>query len=243
MYGAMTAAGIAPATLSRLRAVLHHALEGAVEWDLIAKNPAKYATPPKIEKRERRSLSPAEARILFDAVAADRLQPLWVVLATCGLRISEALALTWDDVTHGDLIIRQGKTAAASRTIPLFADTADALRRREAEQRVGKMRNRDIWHDSRLVFTTKTGLPIYPSSAWRSFKAALKTAGLPDMRLHDLRRTAVAWLREAGVDADVVQVILGHEQLATTLDIYGSVNRSRLEDARRKLDAYLRESS
>jgi integrase len=232
-----------PATLRRLHAIVHHAFEDAVGWDLLDKNPAAHAHPPKEERITRTILSVDDARHLLADSRDSRWGPLWAVLATTGLRISEALALRWDDIVGERLTVRQGKTPAATREVPLVSEAAAALKRQKAAQNVRKMQNRDVWQENGLVFTSMMGAALTKSGAWRAFKRALERAELPDMRLHDLRRTAVAWMREAGIDADVVQVILGHANLSTTIDIYGSVNRARLEDAGRRLDAYLREEA
>lgn len=59
------------------------------------------------------------------------------------------------------------------------------------------------------------------------------------MRVHDLRRTAIAWMREAGVEIDVVQKIVGHRRIAATIDAYGMVNRRRPENVREKLSPHV----
>jgi integrase len=70
------------------------------------------------------------------------------------------------------------------------------------------------------VFTTKNGDPRYPSNVYAQYKKLLKQTGLPDITLHDLRRTWATLSIEAGVRIEQAQEALGHESIETTKNIY-----------------------
>lgn len=233
----------AAATVAVDHQVLSMALEDAVGWELIARNPCRYADPPRLERIERTVLSREECGRLFAAEGDLQYRALWMVLAVCGLRFAEATSLRWQDVGESALAVHGTKTEAAEREAPLTADVATALKAHRAEQRLRIMANRDIYEDESLVFATADGRQLHNGTVRDAFHRRLKAAGLPPMRVHDLRRTAIALLREAGVEIDVVQRVVGHANIATTVDTYGTINRKRIAEAGRLLDGYLKEGS
>ena len=85
------------------------------------------------------------------------------------------------------------------------------------------MAARSLWRDSPCVFTTPIGTPVDPRNDYREFKKLLGKAGLPPVRLHDLRHTAASLLIAQGVPARVVMEILGHSQMALTMNTYSHV--------------------
>jgi integrase len=87
--------GLKPKTVKNVHALIHPALEDAVDQGLITRNVAalRSARPPKLEKAERGVWTPESLRAFLAAMAADRLAALWLLLATTGLRRSEALGL------------------------------------------------------------------------------------------------------------------------------------------------------
>lgn len=81
----------------------------------------------------------------------------------------------------------------------------------------------NLWQGSPCVFTTPIGTPVDPRNDYREFKDLLTRAGLPSVRLHDLRHTAASLLLAQGVPARVVMEILGHSQIALTMNTYSHV--------------------
>ena len=80
-----------------------------------------------------------------------------------------------------------------------------------------------LWRGSFCVFTTPVGTPVDPRNDYREFKKLLGRAGLPSVRLHDLRHTAASLLVAQGVPPRVVMEILGHSQIALTMNTYSHV--------------------
>jgi site-specific recombinase XerD len=82
-----------------------------------------------------------------------------------------------------------------------------------------------VWNDAGLVFTREDGRPLRPEYATRHFQALAEQAGLPAIRLHDLRHTNASLALEAGVEMKVVSDRLGHSQISVTADLYTHVSR------------------
>jgi integrase len=96
-----------------------------------------------------------------------------------------------------------------------------ALRRHRARQGEERLQAGIAWQDTGLIFTTRTGTLVRPSTVSDgAFKPLLKRAGLPNIRFHDLRHTAATLLLSANVHPKLVQELLGHSSIALTLDLY-----------------------
>jgi integrase len=160
-----------------------------------------------------------------------------------GLRRGELLGLDWEavDLDTGRLAITrtlisgkggprfsEPKTKRGRRSVALDPGTVEALREHRARQL-----------DERLDFCREDGTPIWPRTFSRSFDHHVRDAGLPKIRLHDLRHTHATLALEAGVHPKVVQERLGHATIAITLDIYSHAIPAMQEDAAAKIAALL----
>jgi integrase len=91
--------------------------------------------------------------------------------------------------------------------------------------------------NSGYVFATGNGTPFSPRNILRHFKSKLKEAGLPEStRIHDLRHSFISWLLASGVPPKDVQVIAGHAQFATTMDIYAHIMPGANREAAKKIE-------
>lgn len=91
----MAAGGAGPKTAANVRGLLRSALNQAVRWHLIPRNPVLDTEAPKREQHEIEPLTPAEARRFLEVVSGNRLEALYVTTLGLGLRQGEALGLTW----------------------------------------------------------------------------------------------------------------------------------------------------
>ncbi|MFG3710399.1 tyrosine-type recombinase/integrase [Micromonospora sp. NPDC047730] len=98
-----------------------------------------------------------------------------------------------------------------------------AHRRRQLDQRAQAAENGTPWTDTGYVFTRADGQPINPNYATTRFRKLVQRAGLPPVRLHDLRHGAASLAHEAGADLKTLQDLLGHSSIVTTADTYTSV--------------------
>ncbi|HYN10938.1 MAG TPA: site-specific integrase [Vicinamibacterales bacterium] len=131
------------------------------------------------------------------------------------------------------------KSARSRRTIALPEVTVATLRAHRREQLESRLAAGSEWRDAGLVFTTSIGTPIEQSNLSKSFKALLKDAGLPPIRLHDLRHTAATLLLTQGVSPRVIMETLGHSQISLTMNTYSHVLPELQREAAAKMDAAL----
>ncbi len=92
------------------------------------------------------------------------------------------------------------------------------------------------WQDHDLVFCNQYGSFLRPDRVRKQFQKLLAEAGLPYMRVHDLRHSAATLLISMGVPVKVVQEILGHSNISTTLNIYSHVLPGMQDEAMGKWD-------
>jgi integrase len=190
----------------------------------------------------------------LDYTKNDPFNALWSVLGTAGLRVGEALGLKWEDVDliSGRLIVRRAlqrqrgkgllfvplKTASSYRTVVLTKRAIRALtaqrRRHEGQRGVDQ-----DWNVMDLVFPSIIGGPLDPGRSSQMLKPVLRAAGMPQIRVHDLRHTAATIMLTQGVHPKLVQEMLGHSTIATTMDTYSHVMPTLHDEAVRKLDAVL----
>jgi integrase len=237
LYTTKLQAGLKPASIRYIHAVLRCALEKAVDLRLIPRNPAVSARPPKIVQEEITPLDVEQTRVLLEGVKGDRFECLYVLSLTCGLRMGESLGLRWFDIdleagtlrVHrqlqrvregGGLVFSEPKNASR-RTIDLPQRGLEALRshhKRQIEQQLGAGAK---WQENDLVFTTTIGTAVDAQNVVnRHFKPLLRRAGLPPIRWHDLRHTCATLLLSRGTHPTYVQKLLGHASVQLTLDRY-----------------------
>jgi integrase len=98
LYRSKLDAGLAPRSVQYIHVTLHKALKQAVADGLIPRNATGAVKPPQVRREEFHPLTPGQVKILFEAAKGDRLEALYVLAATTGLRQGELLGLKWDDV-------------------------------------------------------------------------------------------------------------------------------------------------
>jgi integrase len=243
LYAELILGGLAAATVVQLHRILHNALGQAVRWDLVGRNVADLVKPPRVPRYELTTLSPEQSRQFLDAARGDRLEALYVLAITTGMRLGELLRLRWREVDLEARVLSirgappgEGgagpKTERSRRPVVLTEVAAAALRRHRAAQAAERIRAGAAWQNGDLVFANTVGGPLNQSNLrLRSFHPLLKRAGLPMMRFHDLRHSAATLLLGMGVHPKVVSEMLGHAQVSITLDVYSHVTATMQHQA------------
>jgi integrase len=248
--------GLAPATVQKLHVVLHKALEAAVADGLIPRNAAAGLKLPRIIREEIDPLNRDEARRLLKAARGDRLEALYVLALNTGMRQGELLALKWADVglergvlrvrrtlsrTDKTYALEEPKTKKSRRTIRLTAGAVEALKAHLSRQLDEMEGMGSLYQSGELVFATTTGTIIDPSNLRnRSFKPLLERAGLRPIRFHDLRHTCATLLLSRNVNPKIVSEMLGHANIAITLDTYSHVLPDMQQKATQAIEEALR---
>ncbi len=236
---------LAPKTVRHVHTTLRKALGDAVAARHLSWNPAEAAKAPKVAPtKEPATWSAEQVAAFLEHVAGDRLEALWVLGATSGMRRGELLGLRWIDVGSDELAIRQvyvaygklhafkePKTAASRRTIPLPPRAVGALKAHRKRQAAEKLAAGPVYEDRGLVFADEIGDPLSPDMISASFRALVKAAGLPRLTIHGLRHTFATLGLDAGADVLDVAAMLGHSSPAITQAIYQHTRPERLRKA------------
>lgn len=224
--------GLAPKTVRNVHVMLRSALNDAVRWNLLPRNPAADARPPRVRRRSHTIWSTEQLRQFVEHVRSDPYSALWLLVCTTGFRRSELAGLRRSDldlaharvssdptrvVVGGYAVDEDGKSDRGRRTLALDPVTVDALR--EYVRRWDEWK-REFGHDGEHLFCHPDGRPIHPDTITEWFTRLTWEAGLPPIRLHDVRHSYATAALRAGVAVKVVSERLGHSSVSFTQDTY-----------------------
>lgn len=234
--------------------LLHGALEQAVRWQLLVRNPAAAVEPPRVEDREMQVLEAEGIRRLLDAAAGTNLHlPILVAVAT-GLRRGEILGLKWEDLnlevgtvtvrrsledTSEGLRFKAPKTKKSRRTIHLPPAVVEVLRHHQAEQAELQRCLEPAYEDYGLVLAWADGRPFRPHYVTLAFIRLVRKLGLR-LRFQDLRHTQATALIALGEHVKVISARLGHSSIQITMDRYGHLLPGMDQAAAQRLDGLFR---
>lgn len=256
-------------TIKILHKIIHPALDLACDDNVIGKNPSDGCTKEYAESEEKKyALTPEEEIEFLERIRLRpkmrRYYPLYAILLKTGLRISEAVGLTWDDVDldnrkidiNHQIQYRQSngkmqfyatatKTNAGKRIIPMTDEVYELF-----------MEQRKVWFQSKkdsefevdgyknFVFLSHvTGRCMIHNNVRRMLRSIVsmnnkREIQLPDISPHILRHTCTTRLVEAGCDIKVLQYIIGHTDIRTTMRVYNHVDEGRVKREMDKLEEF-----
>ena len=263
LLSGLTRRALSPRSVAYVHTILHRAFRDAVRWNLIVRNPADQADPPRARPSDRvraRTWTGEEIARFLEATTESRHAPLWRLIATTGLRRGEALGLRWEDVDlakarmsinrtlvqigdyrSGDTGLAWGtpKTARGRRAISLDPETAAALKAHRARQRQERLASAG-YVDEGLMFADRKGRPLHPKVVSNQFRKAVARHEMPYLSVHGLRHSWATLALQAGIHPKIVQERLGHSTISITLDIYSHVNPAMDADAANAVAALIR---
>ena len=230
-------------TLRKVLVSLNQVFSYAVRHGYISYNPVRDAERPrgrgKTKKKEIRVLKPGEIKALMNAVENPKYRTLFLVATMSGARQGELLGLKWTDIdwinsqlhierTFNNQEWYRTKTSNSERKIDLGPTVLTELKK----WRLACPKTR-----LNLIFPNDAGGPINHNNMMnRYFFPALKAAGLPKIRFHDLRHTFASLLIDQGENIKYIQSQLGHSSPTVTLNVYAHLLESVNQDAARRLD-------
>ncbi|MFQ5861487.1 MAG: tyrosine-type recombinase/integrase [Candidatus Brocadiales bacterium] len=194
---------------------LRQMLDYGVKTGLIGSNPIVDLRPLKVrQKRFRRILSGEEIDRLLQA-SSPIYKSVWLCFLTTGLRKSELVNLTWDDIDwESREVLVQSKEDFSTKTgeirsIPLADELYEAFKRLKSNA------------TSKYVFVNSKGNPLR-NHLLTVFKRTLRRAGLNQdgLDIHSLRYTFISSLLRGGANPKVVQKLAGHKRINITMEIY-----------------------
>lgn len=244
---------VGPATVRNAYARLTAALDIAVSWGYLARNPADGIVLPKLPATEDTAYTLNEAQRLLTAAEGWRLEGLLWALLILGLRKGEALGLAWRDferrgqtirVTQqvqligGQVVISPApKTDTSRRTLPLPSGLYQRFCVAWQERQEERVHPSVEWTEHGLIWPCENGNPIWPRNLNTAFAALCKRAQVRQLPVHSLRHTCATLLGEQGEQEVVIAALLGHTAANVTRK-YEHV-RERLRTALERLERTL----
>ena len=244
-----------PTTIKHHHQNISKALNDAVRKGILQMNPAVSAKTPKARKYIGQFLNPAQLNDLI-CLFEDTVVELPVkIIATYGLRRSQALGLCWNAVDFvnrqftisrallqnngGDYVQDVTKTESSYRTLPLTAQMETLLHKQQEKQKKMRALMGNMYANSDFVCTWPDGTPITPNYLSRTFHQVIAHSTLPQIRLHDLRHSCASNLLANGFSVVEVQQWLGHSEASTTLNFYSHVDSASKKRISTALDQLL----
>jgi len=248
--------------LSKRSVLYHHrilseALSHAVKMGILVRNVAEVADPPRPSHVKMNPLTPWAVSRFLDAAKNSEYYVFFSTLLYTGVRRGELLGLRWRNLDldfatlhvvetayklgDGTYVIKEPKTPHSRRVVNLPPSLSLLLRKyRQDKELIQKLFGHDLGEDD-FVFAHPDGRLPDPSAISRAFSRVLDNAGLPHVRLHDLRHTHATLMLKAGVHPKIVSERLGHANINITLDTYSHVLPGLQEAAAERFDKMLEE--
>ena len=257
--------GLGARTVEYAQAVLRRALQFAVEWEILDRNPA--AARFRAAKRKRATssttkriqfLTPEQARRFLAVIEDKPYRALFTVAITTGLRPEELYGLRWTDVdlesqrlTVNQVLSRTRrkkgepserflfgppKTEKSRRTIDFPGFVGNVLLNHELRLKETRALAGPKWRDNGLVFPSEVGTPAEERNVLRRFQKVCAENGLPKLRVYDLRHSHASLLINEGVHPKKIAERLGHSSIKLTMDTYGHLFEGSDRDSADKME-------
>lgn len=255
MCNDMAEKGLKSNTILYALRVLAACMNDAVLNDHIPKNPCKKINVKKA-KYHATILSKQQIGALLTGAKESPIYLEILLAATLGLRRGELLGLRYSDfnfekgtvhvqnqitearmrnqVETGDQSIwgwSTLKTAESNRVLSVPKPVLDAVKARQSDQKLNRLRNGYAYHNLDLVCCDEHGDFLKPPTLYKRFKKLLERLQLPSIRFHDLRHSFATLMIEEHAPLKAVSYVLGHSNISTTADIYADVINSQKETA------------
>lgn len=244
----------------------------AVRLEVIKSNPFSKVEKPKKLAKERESkikfytreqLEHFFEQIEINIKKFDESQPVMLyyseldraifrILAFTGLRVSEALALNWNDIDESeasisinknlsgfssDYEVSTTKTKKSNRNIPIDAKTLQTLKKWRLRQRQLLLTHGVT--NINLIFSDIHGELMFRTDIYQRSRRIAEKAKLPNIGCHGFRHTHATLMYEAGADLKDIQNRLGHSELAMTADIYTHLSKKTEKETVQKFARYI----
>jgi integrase len=228
------AGGLSARTVTHMHRVLREALQQAVRWQMLARNPADAVKPPKVERKQMSVLDTDATAELITAAQGSSLAVPILFGVLCGLRRGEIVALRWRnvDLDRGQISVvasteqtdagcrEKEPKSGHGRTVALASLMVEELRGHRLRQAEALLALGVRLTDDHHVVARAGALQ--PRSLTHAFVKFVRERGL-QIRLHDLRHSHATHMLASGVHPKIAQERLGHSSVGITLDLYSHV--------------------
>lgn len=224
----------------------------AIKQGFIEKNPMELITMPRKERKkvEKDFYTVEDLKAFFDCLEKENNMKKYAffrLLAFTGMRRQEILALTWEDISLEEYMVKVNKgltedidknvvvgltkNQSSNRLIGIDETTRDILAKwKEFQYRENVIANRVLEDNEQFVFNNKENTHYHTGSASRWLKELIKKYNLKPITLHQFRHTHASLLYESGMDIKNIQNRLGHSTVITTLNTYTHLNKKASND-------------
>jgi integrase/recombinase XerD len=223
--------GYKPRSTARLLSGVRGFYRYLLREKLIAVDPTLQVDMPQLGKPLPKSLSEADVEALLAApdlsdAIGQRDRAMLEVLYACGLRVTELISLTLEQVNLRQGVLRIMGKGSKERLVPMGEEAIVWVERYMRDARHELLNGRP----SDVLFPSQRGEQMTRQTFWHRIKHQAKVAGIgKSLSPHTLRHAFATHLLNHGADLRVVQMLLGHSDLSTT-QIYTHVARARLQE-------------
>lgn len=235
-------------TLEICRAILNGAFKQAVRNEMIQKNPVLYTFLPNGKQQKKVRVMTKEEQDIFMKYAEKTVfSPLFEIALSTGMRSGEIRGLRWTDLDFHKKVIHisstivyikkeyhlvSPKTVSSERDIPMLENVFSLLRKQRKKQCKDRLLMGEYWKPLEgmddLVFTSLEGKPISNDKFKQEIMKVVRKIrkdgiAFDSITPHTFRHTFATRSIEKGIPPKVLQEILGHKELATTMDTYAHV--------------------
>lgn len=246
--------GLAPSTVRYMHVILKAAMQQAVRWQVLARNPVDAVDSPKIERGAMTTYDLLQTADLIAATRGTRMAITVILAVLCGLRRGEIAALRWRNInldaaqlavtesaeqTKAGVRYKKPKSGKG-RTVALSARVVSALRAHRVLQAEELLKLGVALTGETFVAAQADGSLLQPRTIthqWQILLANNKT--LPRIRFHDLRHAHATHMLSSGVHPKIASERLGHSKVGITMDLYSHVMPGMQEDAAARVDRAL----
>jgi len=222
--------GYKPRSTARFLSGLRGFFRYLLREKLIAVDPTLQVEMPQLGRPLPKSLSEADVEALLQApdlgeAIGQRDRAMLEVLYACGLRVTELVSLTLDQVNLRQGVLRVMGKGSKERLVPMGEEAVVWLERYLRGGRAELLNGRP----SDVLFPSLRGEQMTRQTFWHRIKHQAQVAGIDkSLSPHTLRHAFATHLLNHGADLRVVQMLLGHSDLSTT-QIYTHVAKARLQ--------------
>lgn len=244
---------LSPQTIKIHINILKLAMKKAYRLKLIRENIVEYVEIPRAKKFKNNIYNQLDMHKLLEICTKTSLELPIFIASGLGLRISEILGLTWNNINfndntitidkitvrnNGKVILKDPKTESSARTISAPTEIINKLKAYKKEQIEMKLQGK-ITNKLNLLFFDKNENPIAQDVLSKKFNRFLKENNLKHIRFHDLRHSHVTLLINSKVPIRVISERVGHSNINTTLNIYSHVLKEMDKEASDKISEVL----
>ena len=246
--------GDASSSLAKIKSVMSMLFESAVENRLIEQNPVtKHVKYNHTKPAEKYVLTVKQQHDFCELAKESVHGKVFLLALQTGMRCGELMALSWSDINWAQQVINVSRTMYFNEIIGEFEEKTTKTEKGEREipltntamqilieqKRARDNRSLVSMKHGNHVFLNKDGNPTKPQVYNRSLTALSKKLNIPNITMHCLRHTFATRCIEAGMKPKVLQEILGHADIAMTMNLYVHVTGDEKKNEMEKLANYI----